>query len=120
MKQKITLHSSGPSKELPKSLQDTKEHNFTLYYCLKDDYKELNIKPIIMFAKTKDKRLKNISIIDISDTTKKHYKHNTFCILMNCNSNQYVVFKHHFAAAIKKYLLGNIEPTQKDIEKYAV
>lgn len=53
MKQKITMRSKGPSKQLPKSLQDTKPHNLTIYYCLKDN-QEVNVKPMIMFAKMKD------------------------------------------------------------------
>lgn len=120
MKQKIVLHRNKPNKELPKSLQDTKDHNFTVYYCLKDDCSDINIKPMIMFAKTKDKRLRDISIVDISDVTKKEYTYKTFCILLNCNSNQYVVFKHHFENAIKKYLIGQLEATENDIKKYAV
>ena len=68
MKQKITMRSKGPSKQLPKSLQDTKPHNLTIYYCLKDN-QEVNVKPMIMFAKMKDNRLKNINILDISEVT---------------------------------------------------
>lgn len=75
---------------------------------------------MIMFAKTKDKRLRDISIVDISDVTKKEYTYKTFCILLNCNSNQYVVFKHHFENAIKKYLIGQLEATENDIKKHAV
>lgn len=119
MKQKIVLHRE-PNKDLPKSLQDTKNHNFTVYLCLKEDFAELNIKPVILFAKTKDSRLKNISILDISDVSKNEYANKTLCILMNCNSHQYVVFKHYFEKAMKKYLVGKLEATENDIKKYAV
>lgn len=116
MKQKIVLNRKQPSKELPKSLQDTKQHNFTVYYCLKDAV-GVNIKPLIMFAKSKDSRLKNIKIIDITDVTKKDYPSKVYCILLNCDSTQYVVFKHYLYDAMKKYLTGGLEATQKDIEK---
>lgn len=120
MKQKIVLHRDKPNKDLPKSLQDTKNHNFTVYYCLKDECSDINVKPLIMFTKTKDKRLNNISVLDISDITKNEYKYKTFCILLNCNSNQYVVFKYHFEKAMKKYLIGQLEATENDIKKYVI
>lgn len=118
MKQKITMRSKGPSKQLPKSLQDTKPHNLTIYYCLKDN-QEVNVKPMIMFAKMKDNRLKNINILDISEVTKKSYVKRTYCILMKGDSNQYVVFKHYFEEAMRKYIVGTLEPTQEAIERYA-
>lgn len=118
MKQKITMRSKGPSKQLPKSLQDTKPHNLTIYYCLKDN-QEVNVKPMIMFAKMKDNRLKNINILDISEVTKKGCAKRTYCILMKCNSNQYVVFKHYFEEAMRKYIVGTLEPTKEAIERYA-
>lgn len=120
MKQKVVLHRNGPSKQLPKSLQDENDHNFTVYYCLKDDSKNVNVKPMIMFVKSKDSRLRNISLIEISEVEKKDYKHKVCCLLIKCNSNQYVVFKHYFENAMKKYIVGKIEATQKDVEKYAL
>ena len=75
---------------------------------------------MILFAKSKDGRLKDIKVIEISNTTRKGYNSNTFCVLLNCNSNQYVIFKHYLEQAIKKYIIGKLEPTQKDVEKYAI
>lgn len=118
MKQKIVLRKKTNNK-LPKSLQDEKDHNFTVYFCLNEDSKDINFKPFIMFAKTKDARLKNVTVKEIVDVTKKDYRFKTYCLLLNCNSAEYVTFKHYFAEVMKKHLAGQLEATESDIQKFA-
>lgn len=115
---KKTIKETTPN--LSKRITDTEPHNFVVYLCLKDNVSIGGLKNMIGFAKTKDKRISKLNIIHIEDVTKDNYKYRTISILLKCNAQQYIIFKNYLLSVAKKYLIGSLEATQKDIEKYAV
>lgn len=105
---------------LSKQMKDETPHNFVLYLCLRDGVSLNSLKPAILFIKSKNNALSNIEIKSIESIAKKEYKHKVLSLLLYCNAQEYVVFKNYLFKYFKKNLIGNIEPTQKEIEKYCL
>ena len=115
---KRTVKKTVPT--LSKQMKDKTPHNFVLYVCLKNGVSINSLKPAIMFIKSKNIALSDIEIKSLEEVSKKDYKYKVASVLLYCNAQEYITFKSFLSKNFKKNLIGNIEPTQKDIEKYCI
>ena len=118
MKQKtIRKKITKNEPNLSDKMRDPDPHNFICYLALKDNVTPSTVKANIMFIKKKNPPLQKVEVKSFEEVEKKGYRYNVICLMLYCNAQQYVSFKHYLNNQMKKQLVAPIEATQKDIEK---
>ena len=112
------MKSTAPT--LSERMSDPESHNYICYLCLKDNIAINSVKPNIMLIKKKNPSISSVEVRSFEEITKKDYTHRVVSLLLYCNAQEYISFKHFLGIQMKRFLVGNIEATQKDVEKYVL
>lgn len=119
MRQKTIVKKLNENK-IPKKLNNNKIQTYVLYFVIKDNVSFNNAKTIAMLTRSKDERIKKLKLQIDDFTDDKKHKHTIVSVMMDCTSQQYIIYKYHLEKLLSKNLLGKVESTQKDVFKYAI